>query len=102
MTRLVDWEQQGVTHQGLAVFIRGARISDILCPNRGGKLFADDLTAMVPTTWTPVFVWLTSAAEAEDIEDEWSDEEEWQHNMSEANGTGVKTRRQRRQGGKQR
>jgi len=28
-----------------------------------------------------VFVWLTSAAEAEDIEDEWTDEEEWQHNM---------------------
>ena len=66
MTRLVDWEQQGVTHQGLAVFIRGARISDILYPNSRGKLFADDLTAMVPLTWTPVFVWLTSAEEVID------------------------------------
>ena len=70
MTRLVDWKAYGKTHQGLAVFIRNTPISDILPPNLKGKLFEDELTATVPLSWTPVFVWLSDRyRDVESVED---------------------------------
>ena len=58
--RLVDFTRDGITHNGVAAFVRKAKIAHLLPRTHGQtKLFEDDLTTKIPVSWTPIFVSLT-------------------------------------------